>query len=68
MATIDQLKLSALTSAKAGQAGYTAASSAKGNFKQILKSVAKAPENLEAIFKEASKKIRCFRKVVKGGC
>jgi hypothetical protein len=65
LATIDQLKLSALTSAKAGQAGYTAASSAKGNFKQILKSVAKAPENLEAIFKEASKKYGVSEKLLK---
>lgn len=65
MATIDQLKLSALTNAKAGQAGYTAASSAKGNFKKILKSVAKAPENLEAIFKEASKKYGVSEKLLK---
>lgn len=65
MATIDQLKLSALTNAKAGQAGYTAASSAKGNFKKILKSVAKAPENLEAIFKEASKKYDVSEKLLK---
>ncbi len=65
MATIDQLRLSALTSAKAGQAGYTAASSAKGNFKQILKSVAKAPENLEAIFSEASKKYGVSDKLLK---
>lgn len=65
MATIDQLKLSALTNAKAGQAGYTAASSAKGNFKNILKSVAKAPENLEAIFKEASKKYGVSEKLLK---
>jgi len=65
LATIDQLKLSALTNAKAGQAGYTAASSAKGNFKKILKSVAKAPENLEAIFKEASKKYGVSEKLLK---
>ena len=65
MATIDQLKLSALTNAKAGQAGYAAASSAKGNFKKILKSVAKAPENLEAIFKEASKKYGVSEKLLK---
>lgn len=65
MATIDQLKLSALTNAKAGQAGYTAASSAKGNFKKILKSVANAPENLEAIFKEASKKYGVSEKLLK---
>jgi len=65
LATIDQLKLSALTNAKAGQAGYTAASSAKGNFKNILKSVAKAPENLEAIFKEASKKYGVSEKLLK---
>lgn len=65
MATIDQLRLSALTSAKAGQAGYTAASSAKGNFKQILKSVVKAPENLEDIFKEASKKYGISEKLLK---
>lgn len=65
MATIDQLKLSALTNTKAGQAGYTAASSAKGNFKKILKSVAKAPENLEAIFKEASKKYGVSEKLLK---
>jgi hypothetical protein len=65
LATIDQLKLSALTNAKAGQAGYTAASSAKGNFKQILKTVAKAPENLEAIFKEASKKYGVSEKLLK---
>ncbi len=65
MATIDQLKLSALTNAKAGQAGYTAASSTKGNFKKILKSVAKAPENLEAIFKEASKKYGVSEKLLK---
>ncbi len=65
MATIDQLKLSALTNAKAGQAGYTAASSAKGNFKKILKSVAKAPENLEAIFTEASKKYGVSEKLLK---
>ncbi|WP_313186417.1 lytic transglycosylase domain-containing protein [Lacrimispora sp.] len=65
MATIDQLKLSALASTKAGQSGYTAASSAKGNFKQILKSVAKAPENLEAIFSEASKKYGVSEKLLK---
>jgi hypothetical protein len=65
LATIDQLKLSALTNAKAGQAGYTAASSAKGNFKHILKTVAKAPENLEAIFKEASKKYGVSEKLLK---
>jgi len=65
LATIDQLKLSALTNAKAGQAGYAAASSAKGNFKKILKSVAKAPENLEAIFKEASKKYGVSEKLLK---
>jgi hypothetical protein len=65
LATIDQLRLSALTSAKAGQAGYTAASSAKGNFKQILKSVVKAPENLEDIFKEASKKYGISEKLLK---
>jgi len=65
LATIDQLKLSALTNAKAGQAGYPAASSAKGNFKKILKSVAKAPENLEAIFKEASKKYGVSEKLLK---
>ncbi|HBD01342.1 MAG TPA: hypothetical protein DC053_21520 [Lachnoclostridium sp.] len=62
---MDQLKLSALTNAKAGQAGYTAASSAKGKFKKILKSVAKAPENLEAIFKEASKKYGVSEKLLK---
>jgi len=65
LATIDQLKLSALASTKAGQAGYTAASSAKGNFKKILKSVAKAPEILEAIFKEASKKYGVSEKLLK---
>ncbi|WP_349946713.1 lytic transglycosylase domain-containing protein [Lacrimispora sp. BS-2] len=65
MATIDQLRLSALTSVKAGQSGYTAASSAKGNFKQVLKSVVKAPENLEAIFKEASKKYGVSEKLLK---
>ncbi|WP_312430442.1 lytic transglycosylase domain-containing protein [Lacrimispora sp.] len=65
MATIDQLRLSALTNAKAEQAGYTAASSAKGNFKKILKSVAKAPENLEAIFTEASKKYGVSEKLLK---
>jgi len=65
LATIDQLKLSALASTKAGQSGYTAASSAKGNFKQILKSVAKAPENLEAIFSEASKKYGVSEKLLK---
>lgn len=65
MATIDQIKLSALANAKAGQAGYTAASSAKGNFKQILKSVIKAPENLEAIFSEASKKYGVSEKLLK---
>ncbi len=65
MATIDQLKLSALTNAKAGQAEYTAALSAKGNFKQILKSVAKVPENLEAIFTEASKKYGVSEKLLK---
>lgn len=65
MATIDQLKLSALTNAKAGQVGYTAASTAKGNFKKILKSVAKAPENLEAIFTEASKKYGVSEKLLK---
>jgi hypothetical protein len=65
LATIDQLRLSALTNAKAGQAGYTAASSAKGNFKQILKSVVKAPENLEAIFTEASKKYGVSEKLLK---
>ncbi|WP_051152882.1 lytic transglycosylase domain-containing protein [Lacrimispora indolis] len=65
MATIDQLKLSALANAKAGQTGYTAVSSAKGNFKQILKSVIKAPENLEAIFTEASKKYGVSEKLLK---
>lgn len=68
MATIDQLKLSALANARIGQAGYTAASSAKGSFKQILKSVVKAPESLEAIFSEASEKIWRFRKTAEGGC
>ncbi|ADL05943.1 lytic transglycosylase domain-containing protein [Lacrimispora saccharolytica] len=65
MATIDQLKLSALANARIGQAGYTAASSAKGSFKQILKSVVKAPESLEAIFSEASEKYGVSEKLLK---
>ena len=65
MATIDQIKLSALASIKTGQTGYTAASSAKGNFKQILKSAVKAPENLEAIFTEAAKKYGVSEKLLK---
>ncbi len=63
MATIDQLKLSAYSFA--GQTGYKAASSVNRNFKQVLKSVIKAPENLEAIFSEASKKYGVSEKLLK---
>ncbi|WP_328587254.1 lytic transglycosylase domain-containing protein [Clostridium sp. Marseille-P2415] len=65
MATIDQLKLSALTKANAGQIGYTAASSAKGNFKQVLKSVLRAPESLDEMFSEASRKYGVSEKLLK---
>ncbi len=65
MATIDQIRLSALANTKTGQTEYTAASSAKGNFKQILKSAVKAPENLEAIFTEAAKKYGVSEKLLK---
>lgn len=65
MATIDQLKLSALSNAKTRQVGYTAASSARGDFKQILKSVIKAPESLETMFSEASEKYGISKKLLK---
>lgn len=56
MSTIDQLNLSALTNGNLGQIGYTAASSARGNFRQALQSVLKVPESLDDMFSEASRK------------
>lgn len=57
MATIDQLKLSALTNTNVGQtAGYTSAANAGGDFKQVLRSVINAPQSLDDMFSEASRK------------
>ncbi|MEY8356479.1 lytic transglycosylase domain-containing protein [Lachnospiraceae bacterium 54-53] len=65
MATIDQLKLSALAGANAGRTGYTAASSDKGSFKQVLNSKLKVPESLDEMFSEASKKYGVSEKLLK---
>ncbi len=64
MSTIDQLKLSVLTKMNAGQtAGYPAA--AKGDFRQTLRSVISAPESLDEMFSEASRKYGISEKLLK---
>lgn len=65
MAAIDQLKLSALAKANTERTGNTASSSVKGNFKQVLNSVLKAPESLDEMFSEASRKYGVSEKLLK---
>ncbi len=64
LATIDQLKLSALTGAGVGRTNNTASKS--GNeFKNVLKSIVNVPQNLEEIFKEAANKYGVPEKLLK---
>lgn len=64
MATIDQLKMSALAGATSGRTQNTASTS--GNeFKKVLKSIANVPENLEGIFAEAANKYGISEKLLK---
>jgi hypothetical protein len=64
LATIDQLKLSALTGSNIGRTQNTASTS--GNeFKKVLKSITNVPENLEGIFAEAANKYGISEKLLK---
>lgn len=64
MTTIDQLKLSAFAKVDAGQKERKVTAS-KGSFKQVLKSALKAPENLNEMFSEASRKYGVSEKLLK---
>ncbi|WP_367569200.1 lytic transglycosylase domain-containing protein [Lacrimispora sp.] len=64
MTTIDQLKLSAFAKVDAGQKEHKVTAS-KGSFKQVLKSALKAPENLNEMFSEASRKYGVSEKLLK---
>ncbi|MFT4107913.1 MAG: lytic transglycosylase domain-containing protein [Lacrimispora sp.] len=64
MTSIDQLKLSAFAKVQAGQK-EPAVKASKGSFKQVLKSVLKAPENLNEMFSEASKRYGVSEKLLK---
>lgn len=64
MTTIDQLKLSTLTKTL-GQSGYKAAAAANTSFKKAINSVIKAPENLDHMFSEASRKYGISEKLLK---
>ncbi len=64
MTTIDQLNLSAFAKVNALKKERTLTAS-NGSFKQVLKSALKAPENLNEMFSEASKKHGVSEKLLK---
>ncbi len=64
MATIDQLRLSALARTNTRRTENTGATSG-GDFKQVLKSISNIPENLETMFTEAANKYGISEKLLK---
>lgn len=65
MSTIDQLRMNALTNISTGQSLQKTTASEDSSFKKIMKSVMEIPENLDAIFKEASQKYGVSEKLLK---